>query len=240
MALINAILPPDVWRNIVSIACRRTHNPYRDPDWKHTTCSRVANRIALVCGACHRLVVSQTAQLTRVVTIKPPIADEPKPWWRFVIASRDITDAGLATLATVCTAITVMDLNGCEIISDAALASLAARCAAISKLSPCECHAITDAGLKTLAAGCSAITDLNLYGCGWITDVGLASLARGCHTIERLNLGRCHHVSDVGLASLAQGCPCISILNLTWLQWTEPPQLGVAQSDQRCGTGQAS
>ena len=149
----------------------------------------------------------------------------------------DVTDAGLASLAAGCSAITTLDLSCCNQITDTGLASLAAGCSAITTLNLSRCNQITDTGLASLAAGCHAITTLNLYDlrsdhghragesgcwmhcyhhlyladCSQITDTGLASLAAGCTAITTLNRTRCKQITDTGLASRAAGCPSIEI-----------------------------
>ena len=180
------------------------------------------NRMALV-GCCWHNVLAPPAgacipALTRRVTLGEPdllaVAQIARPWWRCVRAQPDATNAGLASLAAGCTAITTLNLHGCRQIGDAGLKSLAAGCTAITTLNLSGCRQIGDAGLASLAAGCTAITTLNLGCCRHIGDAGLASLAAGCTAITTLNFTWCDQIGDAGLKSLAAGCTAITTLNL--------------------------
>ena len=122
----------------------------------------VLNRMALVGRLWHNALAPPAGAcmpaLTRRVTLGArnllAVAQNARPWWRWVKVGTHVTERGLASLAAGCSAITTLDLAGCD--------------------------QITDTGLASLAAGCTAITTLNLTCCGQITDTGLASLAAGC------------------------------------------------------------
>ena len=146
------------------------------------------------------------------------VAQIARPWWRWVNAKLDVTDAGLlslsnarlASLAAGCTAITTLDLAECNRVTDAGLACLAVGCTAITTLDLSYCIQITDAGLLSLA-GCTAITTLSLSGLREVTDAGLLSLAAGCTTITSLRLVSCEQITEAGLASLRDEYPNIHI-----------------------------
>ena len=83
-------------------------------------------------------------------------------------------------LATKFPQLTYLDLSGCSQITNAGLANLATGCSVITSLNLSGCYQITDAGLISLAAGCTAITTLDLSECDRITDAGLIGLGAGC------------------------------------------------------------
>ena len=102
------------------------------------------NRMALV-GCCWHNVLAPPAgacipALTRQVTLGQPdmlaVAEIVRPWWRclrarhslYLSSCNQIRDAGLASLAAGCTAITSLTLSYCDQITDAGLASLATEC----------------------------------------------------------------------------------------------------------------
>merc|ERR1712166_546800 len=159
----------------------------------------VLNRMALVGHLWHNMLAPQAGvcmpALTRRVTLVEPtmlaVAQIARSWWRWVEGRSYVTDAGLASLAAGCPAITTLSLVCCDKFTDAGLASLAAGCSAITTLDLSACFQITDTGLASLAAGCSAITTLDLSGCHQITDTGLASLAAGCSAITTLDFSFC-------------------------------------------------
>ena len=177
------------------------------------------NRMALVGRLWHNALAPQAGAcmpaLTRRVTLREPdmlaVAQIARPWWRWVRGRSDATDAGLASLAAGCTAITTLYLSCCNQVGDAGLASLAAGCTAITTLYLSGCNQVGDAGLASLAAGCTAITTLDLSECDQIGDAGLASLAAGCTAITILYLTGCYQVGDAGLASLTAEHPNIQI-----------------------------
>ena len=85
------------------------------------------NRMALV-GCCWHNVLAPPAgacipALTRRVTLGEPdllaVAQIARPWWRCVRARSNATNAGLASLAAACTAITTLNLSYCRPIGDA-------------------------------------------------------------------------------------------------------------------------
>ena len=110
------------------------------------------NRMALVGCSWHNVLAPPAGAcipaLTRQVTLGEPdllaVAQIAQPWWRCLRARSDATDAGLASLAAGCTAITTLDLSHGNLFN---------------------CNKIGDVGLASLAAGCTAITTLNLYNC---------------------------------------------------------------------------
>jgi hypothetical protein len=157
--------------NMLARVCREWHITLAPPD-----------------GACapkltRRVTLSQADMFT--VAAKGTIA---RPWWRWVKAKNDLTDAGLACLVVACPDMEILDLF--------------------------SCYRITDTGLAILAAVCPRLRKLNLGHCNQITDTGLASLATGCPAITDLYLGHCDHMTDTGLASLRTGCPAITVLYL--------------------------
>jgi hypothetical protein len=138
------------------------------------------NMLARVCREWHSILAPPdgacTPKLTRRVTLSQPdmfrvaeVGTIARPWWRWVKAAPNVTDAGLACMVVACPDITILDLFGCNRITDTGLASLAATCPAISDLCLLHCNRITDTGLASLATGCPAITVLNLTGCCLIT-----------------------------------------------------------------------
>ena len=113
--------------------------------------NRALNRMALVGHMWHNMLAPPAGAcmpvLTRRVTLGEPdmleVAQIVRPWWRWIRGRLDVTDAGLASLAAGCPAITTLDLY--------------------------YCGQTTDTGLASLAAGCPAIASLNLNYCGQIT-----------------------------------------------------------------------
>ena len=187
------------------------------------------NRLALVSRSWHNMLAPPAGAcmpaLTWHVTLSErdllAVDQNVRPWWRWIKARSDATDAGLASLAAVCTTITKLsfcssnyELAGSRHITDTGLASLASGCTAITNLNLFGCSNITDTGLASLAAGCTAITTLNLHNCNQITDIGLANLAAHCATLATLHLGGWSQITDTGLASLASGCTAITNLHL--------------------------
>ena len=165
------------------------------------------NALAPPAGACMPALIRWVTLGERDMLAVAQIA---RPWWRWVRGRWDVTDAGLASLAAGCPAITLLTLGGCDQITDTGLASLTAGCPAIITLKLTGCSQITDTGLASLAAGCPDITTLTLRQCFRVTDAGLASLAAGCTAITTLHLSYCNQITDTGLASLAAGCTAIT------------------------------
>ena len=96
----------------------------------------VLDRMTQVDNLWHNMLAPQPGAcipaLTRHVTLGErdmlAVAQSARPWWRWVQRRSDVIDAGLASLATGCSAITTLNLSECERITDAGLASLAAGC----------------------------------------------------------------------------------------------------------------
>ena len=90
------------------------------------------------------------------------------------LAYHDITDSGLASLATL-TRLMSLNISCCDMITDSGLASLAL-IPSLTSLNISCCGMITDTGLESLAT-LTRLTSLYLYGCRNITDTGLEGLA---------------------------------------------------------------
>ena len=94
------------------------------------------NMLAWVCRKWHSILAPPdgvcTPNLTRRVTLSQPdmfmvkkAGSIAQPWWRWVKAEPNVTDAGLACMVVACPHITILDLFGCHQITDMGLAKLA-------------------------------------------------------------------------------------------------------------------
>lgn len=96
-----------------------------------------------------------------------------------------------------------MDLHSCIEVTDDGLAAIATGCSKLQKLNLCYCTQITDQGMKHLSC-LEDLRDLELRGLHHVTSLGVTSIAIGCRRLTELDLKRCNLVDNVGLCALAQ------------------------------------
>ena len=118
--------------------------------------------------------------------------------------ARVVTDAllGLVSESGIFSGLSCIHLGYCKQVSDAGLSSVARGCPQLSSLNLWGCKQVTDAGVSSVAQGCPQLSSLNLEGCKQVTDAGVSSVARGCPQLSFLNLCECWRVTDAGLSSV--------------------------------------
>ena len=201
---------------------------HSDPPIFANTNSELVKRLALVSNDWHKALAPPAGARVQTITRRITLNKETmltaykiaQPWWRWVSARNDVTDAALSSLAAVCPTITTLDLGECDQITDAGLHSLAA-CRVVTWLDLSGCTQLRDASLNILAAQWPAMTTLVLADCCDITDVGLGALAVGCPALTTVDLAECMNITHKGLLCLASGCPALTILDLTSKRLTD-------------------
>ncbi|GAB4837220.1 hypothetical protein Ancab_039560 [Ancistrocladus abbreviatus] len=136
--------------------------------------------------------------------------DEPEKY----LASSDVDDAGLCSIAMGCARLSKVLLRNRKRVSDVGVISLVGNLRNLSCLNLTGCSQVTDQALKVIGE-VGLIRILNLRGCSSITDEGLGCLVRGSmrKCLEKLDIAECDRVTDNGVCLLQHFC-CLEELNL--------------------------
>lgn len=126
-----------------------------------------------------------------------------------------VTDHGVAALASSCAGLVYLDLSGFRHITDQAVAAIASCCYGLVTLILYACKQVTDQGVGVLVSSCPCLERLDLSWCACITDEGIVAIATRCTGLHRLDLGGSGlQVTDRGVAALASSCSGLLHLNV--------------------------
>jgi F-box/leucine-rich repeat protein 2/20 len=104
-----------------------------------------------------------------------------------------INDALLSGLAKANHSLSVIELWKCDDVTDAGIATLASNCPNLQTLFISEASKLTDLSLESLAK-CINLEMLILGGYHTFTDKGFVALANGCTSLQGMN-SNCSNVS---------------------------------------------
>ena len=124
------------------------------------------------------------------------------------LSSCEITDVGLAVIASKCKSLSKLDLNAeneprTNITPDG-ITALSQSCKMLQTIYLRRCLTINDDAVVAIATNCPNLTNFNLGGCHRLTDNSLFALAKESRNLSSLNVSHTQ-VSDDGLCALANG-----------------------------------
>ena len=127
---------------------------------------------------------------------------------------KNVSDVGLAYIASNCPRMTELDLYRCACIGDDGLAALSSGCKKLMKLNLSYCNRITDRGMEYISH-LGEVVDLELRGLN-ITSMGVKKVAASCKRLSDLDLKHCEKIDDSGfwaIASYSQNLRQINVSN---------------------------
>jgi hypothetical protein len=119
------------------------------------------------------------------------------------------------TIATHCSELQYLDLNGCHNLQ-AAAGGLKAVFEANRQLISLRFSLtfVDDSVLGEISSCCTQLRNLDLSCVTSITDAGVSKIAKGCGQLEVVLLPQCMNVSDVAVVDLAKCCAYLRVLNV--------------------------
>jgi F-box/leucine-rich repeat protein 2/20 len=154
------------------------------------------------------------------------------------LSNSALSDEGLAALADGCSALTNLNLGGCDALTDGGIGAAAARlerlerfnlsgtaagdpavamvaqsCAALHSLNLTRCTGVTDDGAIIAVVKCP-LASLYLASCAAVGDMTLAAAGDFCATLRELHIAGCAKVTDTGVRAIAAGCADLEVLQV--------------------------
>jgi hypothetical protein len=124
-------------------------------------------------------------------------------------------EAAVTSIALGCTGLTRIDLSGCSELTEAGLAALASNCPALNTINLFDC-AIDEVAIQSLPVKWPALTEVDIsYSNAEATTTATILPFAQCSSLTKLGLGGCYEVTDAAIAALIAGCPKLKTINLT-------------------------
>ncbi|KAJ3385479.1 hypothetical protein HDU84_002229 [Entophlyctis sp. JEL0112] len=112
-------------------------------------------------------------------------------------AASQISDTGIAAIASECVVLETLNVSGSSRITDASLIALAGW----EPLPTPIASRKTVSAVKATRLRVPALRILRVAGCFAITDLGVVALLAGCARLEALDVGYCWRVSDAAFCA---------------------------------------
>lgn len=127
----------------------------------------------------------------------------------YIAKAPEVTDAGLAALATKSPCLRKLHIDGWKAnrIGDLGLSAVAQKCSGLQELVLIGVN-LTSSSLELIAANCPMLERLALCGSDTFGDAEISCVASKCAALRKLCIKACP-VSDAGMNKLAEGCPCL-------------------------------
>lgn len=129
--------------------------------------------------------------------------------------SKEITQAGVMTLAQSCQALQNVTFRRCVKINDEAITRMAKWCHGLLKIDVTGCVEVGDKGIKAIALSCRCLTCCIVSCCDKnVTDAAVDALGQFCRNLVELNVSGCTRVTGAAIERLATRCDCLERLSV--------------------------
>lgn len=199
----------NVYEQLSTLACLQQFiNPYLSPNHHPEPFDSGFRNILECCADIRELIIDETEELNDDTL--SDIGNLCPGLLKFQFASSlNVSDRGLALLASKCTNITSLNI-AMTIISDIGVVEVANHCANLQELTLSGCPLISDKSLEAIGK-CSKqlrclVVNEALTGPAEVTDRGIIAIANGCSNLDSLAVCRCMQVSDISIEITAKKC----------------------------------
>eukprot|EP01032_Pedospumella_encystans_P020618 gene20618-23421_t len=133
-----------------------------------------------------------------------------------IFGAKQITDAGVISVAQSCPMLTALGLGALP-ISDGALAQLTTLCPHLTQIDVSHNNTITDHGIRVIAENLSALTSINIAHCALVTDISLLHLSNHCaSTLTALHMKHIRLVRVGVLLHMLKHCTHLNTLSFNF------------------------
>ena len=115
-----------------------------------------------------------------------------------------ITDESFITVGQKCSKLVSISITNSN-VTDIGIAALASGCPQLRTFSANYCPSMSTAGITALSHGCKELRTINLRDCGRITDDCLFRIAEGCPELLLFTLSSNYLVTNAGISCIAGG-----------------------------------
>eukprot|EP00899_Mesostigma_viride_P005488 jgi/Mesvir1/14940/Mv26266-RA.1 len=179
------------------------------------TCPQLANHSLLGLVQCRQLLCLQLPGCDEVDdNFLAMLAVSCHELESLLVNDCNITDIGVACLASFCPRLKELSVSYAQKVSDASIKRIAHRCQQLERLS-IEKTAVTDSSVSAIAQHCVNLCHLDVGHCKKVSDAGLLMVARNCALLRSLSLrGASQGITDASIIAVAENCPVLQKLDV--------------------------
>jgi len=121
-----------------------------------------------------------------------------------------VCDIGLVPLACKCP-LQEVDLSAASLgnvprFGSRGLIALGQNCNGLKVLRSNYCSKIEDSSMLAIAKGCPRLETIFVKRCYKLSDRSLLAIGKNCHYLRRIDISSCREMTDYGIVNLVRGC----------------------------------